>query len=535
MVSTEIKDTGKIISELSRVLPDFIVTRRWYRAKARTIKQLRIQDTIPMPGLDSNMLVVRINYLDGGNDSYLLPVSFGRREDFAQASAPDEVITSFLTSEGAEEVVYGAFSSAKFRNGLIPAIACGMTYDGHDGDLVASHTSAFSEQYADTMPVLESFVSRAEQSNTSVIYQDRFILKLFRKLEPGINPDVEIGRFLTERKFRYTPAVLGAIEYRAKQGDSVCAAAILQEFVRNQGDAWKYTLESLAGFFRRTGASEGKEAPELENHHPLELINSEVPPQVQELIGPYLESARLLGTRTAQMHAALADPDGGPDFAPEPFTPADGEKLYRDMLGQANIAFELLERKQPALAGTTAVAASELLQIEHRVTDRFAPLREYPITTARIRHHGDYHLGQVLYTGDDFKIIDFEGEPARELAERRLKTIAMRDVAGMIRSFQYAGYAALFGQVSGVPVQQESMDAVESWAALWTAWVSAAYLQAYFAAANGLPFLAAKNEERRLLFDAFLLQKALYEVAYELNNRPDWVRIPLRGILSLMS
>jgi maltose alpha-D-glucosyltransferase / alpha-amylase len=145
------------------------------------------------------------------------------------------------------------------------------------------------------------------------------------------------------------------------------------------------------------------------------------------------------------------------------------------------------------------------------------------------------HSSQVLYTGDDFMIIDFEGEPARALAERRMKTLAMRDVAGMIRSFQYAAYAALFGQVSGVAVGPELISAVESWAAFWTAWVSAAYLQAYLAAADGLPFLAAKDEERRVLFDAFLLQKALYEVAYELNNRPDWVRIPLRGILSLLS
>ncbi len=167
------------------------------------------------------------------------------------------------------------------------------------------------------------------------------------------------------------------------------------------------------------------------------------------LIGEYVESAHLLGKRTAEMHAALADAQGDRDFAPEPFTPADGQKLYEEMLGQADIAFELLRRKQGALTQTAAEDARTLLRMEHRVTQLFSPLRQQSITAARIRTHGDYHLGQVLYTGTDFMVIDFEGEPARPLSERRAKTLAMRDIAGMIRSFQYAAYAALFGRAAG--------------------------------------------------------------------------------------
>ncbi len=265
----------------------------------------------------------------------------------------------------------------------------------------------------------------------------------------------------------------------------------------------------------------------------MDLTTRELPSEVRDLLGGYADSAHLLGVRTAQMHAALADPNGGPDFAPEPFAQEDGEQLYEDMLSQADIAFELLRRKQAVLEDTAAEKAQKVLHLEHRVMERFSQLRDQTTAAVRIRFHGDFHLGQVLYTGSDFMIIDFEGEPARPLSQRRAKGLAMRDVAGMIRSFQYAAYAALFGQVPGAAFRPDSTT--ESWADFWTAWVSAIYLNGYFGAANASPFVPADLEQRRVLFDAFLLQKALYEVAYELNNRPDWVRIPLRGILSLIS
>jgi maltose alpha-D-glucosyltransferase/alpha-amylase len=227
------------------------------------------------------------------------------------------------------------------------------------------------------------------------------------------------------------------------------------------------------------------------------------------------------------MHAAFEDENAGPDFAPEPFTSHDGQKLYQDLLSQADIAFEALRRKQAILTGAAAEAAHQVLRLEPEITTRFGALRESSISAVRIRHHGDYHLGQVLYTGSDFMIIDFEGEPARPLSERRRKALAMRDVAGMLRSFQYAAYAALF--------DSKGSGSLESWADFWTQQVSAIYLEAYFSTARGLRCIPSSAAEQHVLLDAFLLQKALYELAYELNNRPDWVLIPLRGILSLMN
>ena len=259
-----------------------------------------------------------------------------------------------------------------------------------------------------------------------------------------------------------------------------------------------------------------------------------LPIEAEQLIGDYVSAARLLGDRTARMHAALTDPDGGPDFAPEPFAESDREVLHRSLLQQADEAFALLRQQREKLSGDPADDAKRLLDSEGAIRNRFSAISELSVTALRIRHHGDYHLGQVLYAGGDFLIIDYEGEPARTLTERRLKRLAMRDVAGMIRSFQYASYAALFGKVEGITATPETMPVLESYAAYWTAWVSAAYLKSYFDVAARGAFIPSDSTERRVLFDAFLLQKALYEVSYELNNRPAWVTIPLRGILSLL-
>jgi maltose alpha-D-glucosyltransferase / alpha-amylase len=511
--------------QLEPILPQFITARRWFRSKARAIRCIAIEDAIPVPQADSCILVLRIEYADQGRDHYLLPISTTER------TSSDELLATAHGPGGSQRVIASALSNPKFRNALLDAIFHEERWAGRDGDFVANRTSALQE-HDDPQPI-ESFVSRAEQSNTSVIYRDRYILKLFRQIEPGINPDLEIGTFLTEHGFAHTPAVLGTLTYRSKGGDAMAeyAAGILQQFVPNQGDAWKYTLESLSVFFGRALARNMEGAP---SQHPLELMNQPMPAAAHELIGDYIESAKLLGKRTAQMHAAMSQSDA-PDFAPEPFTQDDAEKLYQEMLGQADITFELLRRTPAAPEAGIAEGVRRLLNHDDDVTGRFSALRNRSFNAVRIRHHGDYHLGQVLYTGSDFKIIDFEGEPARPLAARRMKTLAMRDVAGMIRSFQYAAFAALFGQVAGVPSDRESASTVESWAAYWSAWVSAVYLRAYFEEAGDRPFVPRDPEERKVLFDAFLLQKALYEVAYEVNNRPDWLRIPLRGILTLIA
>jgi maltose alpha-D-glucosyltransferase / alpha-amylase len=511
--------------ELGEQLRDYVAGSRWFRAKTRTIAAIEIEDAFAIPHSDGYLLVLSIAYADESGDHYILPLAIAEDDD----GKPADHIAHWQAANGRQLSLRSALGDEEFRRALLNVIVCEQKLAGRQGTLLASRTPALKEVCSGAPPQVESFVSRAEQSNTSIIYRNQYILKLFRKLEAGVNPDVEIGNFLTARGFENTPAVLGNLEYR--RDGQVYGAGLLQAFVANQGDAWAYTLKSLEEFFARVRATSG-ELPLRNTDHPLELSEQEVPKEVHQLMDAYLASVALLGRRTAEMHIALTDDEGGPDFAPEAFTSKDRERLERDLVAQADIAFELLRRKQAVLSGGTADAARRLLHMEDRVAERFAALKDYSISTVRIRHHGDYHLGQVLYTGRDFMIIDFEGEPARPLEERRAKALALRDVAGMVRSFQYAAFAALFEEIQA---RRGAPDKLESAAAAWNAYAGATFLKVYFDASQHQPFVPADLRERRILLDAFLLQKALYELAYELNNRPDWLQIPLRGILSLIS
>ncbi|MFL6450301.1 MAG: putative maltokinase [Bryobacteraceae bacterium] len=512
--------SGELLTRLLDLLPDFVRSRRWFRAKTRTISKIDIEDAIPFAEVDSSLLVLRIVYYDGEEDRYILPLSLAENSEHDRVAAPAFEPIAVLQSSGERRVLYSAIANPKFRSALLDAIATSARIPGRKGEFNATrvHTPSGSEPTLDAN--LESSVSRAEQSNTSVIYGQQLILKLFRKVEPGINPDIEIGAFLTEHGFKNTPAVLATVEYRS--GDELYAAGILQKFVPNKGDAWSYTLGHLNDFFSRALK---QEIPESQK---------DVAQVLSTLIGNYREGARLLGQRTAEMHRVLSSPTDSSDFAPEPFTEADGKKLQSEMLKQADIAFNLLREKQSDLPEQTRDVARQLLALEDQVRQLFSPLADAKVGADRIRFHGDYHLGQVLFTGDDFMIIDFEGEPARPLHERREKTLALRDVAGMLRSFQYAAFAALFGQVPAVSVQPGSDEQIKRWATLWNDSVGREYLSSYFETAGDARFVPHEKEEQKRVLEAFLLHKALYEVAYELNNRPDWVEIPLRGILRIV-
>jgi maltose alpha-D-glucosyltransferase/alpha-amylase len=504
-----------VIASIQQALPEFLAARRWFRSKARTIVHTRIHDVITAYGFP--ILLVSIAYSEGDPDTYLLPITSSAREgEF------EETIAKLETEDGAVVTVYSALSEQGFRDVLLQALACGASFPGENGRLVAEPSPYFEQACQHTLPAMESFVSRAEQSNSSIVYGRKYILKLFRKLEAGVNPDIEIGRQLTRQGFAHSPTVLGMLEYENASGLKY-AAGILQQFVENEGDAWKYTLDSLSGYYSRALAPDNQLEPVLPFEDYLLLMDEPVPAAVFRLIGPYLASAALLGRRTAEMHAALAA-SSDPDFRPESFGASDASALRADMLAQAQLSFHLLRGKLDHLQGADAVNATALLSLETDVAARLNSLRSEAIATLRIRHHGDYHLGQVLYTGTDFMIIDFEGEPARPLAERRAKALALKDVAGMLRSYQYAAYSGI----------DASLPAVEAWAEFWNGWVSAAFLKAYFSRAQGQVFAPASEVERRTLLQAFLLQKALYELAYELNNRPNWVGIPIRGILSLI-
>jgi maltose alpha-D-glucosyltransferase/alpha-amylase len=521
---------------LTEVLADFLISRRWYRDKTRSIRALTIDEALAIPGTDASILLATVTYAEGDPQIYLFAIAAARDEEVLgiETAHIEDIVARLEDDSGTQGVLYDAFVNGKFTGALLAAIRDQTAFPGGLGTLRATHTPALYHILSQSTSGLESKVSKAEQSNTSVIFGRSFILKVFRKLEAGINPDIEIGLFLTERAFPYSPSIAGTLEYNG-QGSPPLYLAILQEFISNQGDAWKYTITTLANYFEKALHAPLRTPPELASYHPLTLMESGLPKEAQEIVGSYLESVKLLGNRTAQMHAALTDTNAGADFGPEPMTEKARAELHEDLSFHTKTMLALLRQMHSNLRPQDAEDAAKVLALEDRILGRFEPLLDTPIRAQRVRFHGDFHLGQVLYTGEDFKIIDYEGEPARGLDERRRKGLAMRDVAGMIRSFQYAPYAALFGADPVLTPMADTLPVLMSYADFWTACAGAAYLQGYFDTAAGLPSVPSDLRERNLLLDVFLLQKALYEVGYELNNRPDWVSIPLRGILTLLS
>jgi len=383
---------------------------------------------------------------------------------------------------------------------------------------------------------LEVNIPRADQSNSSLVFDDRFIMKLFRKVEPGENPDLEVGRFLSDRaRFPNVPSLCGALEYRAAGGDEPGTVAVLHQLVPNEGDAWSHALGSLGRYYERL-LSEGEALDPAVDQLPSlpAMAETESSELAENLMGDYLDLAELLGRRTAELHGALASDATDAAFAPEPVTAHYQRALYQGMRATARRRLRELRRAVRSLDDAGRELAEEVLAQEEEVMSRFEAVTAGRVRASRIREHGDYHLGQVLYTGNDFVIIDFEGEPARPLSERRIKRVALRDVGSMLRSYDYAAEVARLELADRGLVERESeaFAGLVAWATFWQRWVGAAFLRGYRDAAK--PPFATTPEETAQLLPAFLLEKALYEVAYELGSRPEMVAIPLRGISTIL-
>ncbi len=536
-------------SALTRALLQHVRAARWFGNKTRRIRDAGIEDVIPIEcgQTAAKLFLLRVEYIDGDPDIYCICVSVAANETAyrVREKAPQAVIAESRTNGDAPDcVVFDALRDESFTAALIEHVARRRQMRGERGRLVTNRTRAFRDLFGGSDGEFTSAVSRAEQSNTSIIYQEpggasRFILKLFRRLEPGTNPDLEIGRFLTEtRRFQQIAPVAGALEYTTP-GQEPVTIGILQGYVKNDGDAWRFTLDTVAHYFERVleHAAAEQAPPEpagngnSNSNAASETLNSE---KVREWIGSYLDCVHLLGRRTAELHMALASNQTDPAFAPEPFTEFHRQSLYHGMLGPIKKTFRLLRERMRSLPAPLREAAGELVEMEPLALARLRPLRDRKIGGMRIRVHGDYHLGQVLFTGEDFVIIDFEGEPSASLGERRVKRSPLRDIAGMLRSFEYAPQAVMLGQASGVVFRQEDEPRLQAAAEAWYDVISAAFLDSYRRTVEPAGILPSSQQDFEAVLEACLLEKAAYELNYELNSRPDWVAIPIRGLLRLL-
>jgi maltose alpha-D-glucosyltransferase/alpha-amylase len=518
----------------SAVLPNFLARQRWFGGKARTIESTRIVDWVwvqrEMPPLA--LALIEVAYQEGGMESYQLPLvlTAGRaREDLELQVNPEAILCEVQLAGGLGSLL-DAMAHDDACRALLAAIARGRTFPAQNGAVIAFPVAAASDLVG-SEHALRVARGTAEQSNTSVSFGNWVILKLFRRIEEGVNPDFEIGRFLTEKAhFRGTPRLMGGIEYARAEGNGA-TLAMLQQMVANEGDGWKTTLDELGRYFeQRAALGVPPEDMEVSGQPGMETAERAVLEAAQEKIGIYLEWASALGRRTAEMHLALTTAADDPAFGPEPLTAEDAKQQAAQLRNHASHVLETLKVKLPSLPDDVVDRAALTLARRTRILDTFRILEDAPPDLMKMRIHGDYHLGQVLRAENDFVILDFEGEPARPVKERRQKQLAIRDVAGMLRSFSYAAYAALFGFTARRPSE---FSRLEPWAAYWERWTSAAFLRAYRETAGDALFLPRWLAHFETLLAVFLLDKALYELHYELNHRPEWVRIPLQGILAL--
>jgi trehalose synthase-fused probable maltokinase len=502
-----------MVGALETLLPSILSSARWYGGKARTMASARIQETIRLRTEKNSMVMalIGVSYQDGGHQTYtmLFTASFGERAMQFRHVHPQALVAEVATAAGNGDrhgFLQDALWDHDSAEALLQAMRQGKQFQGKDGTLRASSTHVFSQAVLEAASTGSS-VMQGEQSNTSVRFGRNVILKLFRRFEPGVNPDLEIGRVLTARGYAHTPAVLGSLEY-AGPNLQAGTVAIAQAFIDNQGDAWRYTLDELE--------------KELTTH----------PDRTGDATRSYVDSAVLLGRRTAELHLALAEDTDDPAFAPEPSDQGYWRSLHDRIRRSIAEACALLRLRLKDVPEQHRRAAALVLESEGSLIARVHTLVERDPQALRIRCHGDFHLGQVLYTGRDFVIIDFEGEPARPLVERRAKHVPIIDVAGMLRSFHYAAYAALDLMRSRLGADQD-VSKLEQRINEWYRAAAGAFLSGYSEAAGAAPFVPERSEDRDLLLDAYLIDKACYELSYELNNRPEWAGIPLSGLLQL--
>jgi trehalose synthase-fused probable maltokinase len=477
-----------LVTALAALLPDRLATMRWFAGKGRTIARVSPLDAAQVPGSEGFLALFEVGYADGGAEVYQIPV------------APD--------SAGAPA---DALDDPRFTRALLTALRDGIRLDGARGVFRCVPTAAGA---ALASPAPTTAIRPAgEQSNSSLVYGDRAVLKLFRKPEPGLNPDDEIPRFLTEATgFGGVPRLLGGIQYEAA---GLCTSlAILQEYVANDGDVWTLIQRRLEEYFA-AAAGDGTEPD---------------PAFARTLAAADAKEADRLGRLTGQLHAALASAPAGSPLAPEPIVPEDLAGWQSEMaahLEQTLRAAEaVLERLPPGARQSVQDLVADAAHLREGLAGLHQLLAAAPVM--KIRIHGDYHLGQVLKTGDGFQILDFEGEPARPLAQRRAKQCALKDVAGMLRSYAYAVEAALRSATT-LPAD---LGRLAPWADAWETAVRSAFLDGYLAETwdAGATFLPRERAALEAVLQVYELDKAIYELRYEVAQRPDWIAIPLAAL-----
>jgi len=494
------------------IVPAFLTGRRWFAGRGRQLERVRLVSVAARraEGQERAFLLPTAEVVIKGGDiqRYFLPLALAEEGDEDAGSA---YAVARVRRGARVGIVLDAEGDPNFAMTMLSLIRKGEHLKSSEGEIVFTTTKALAGQdqaESDGGPVQRL---GGEQSNTSFNIADRMVLKIYRRIREGINPEIEIGRFLTEvAGYANTPALYGIAEHVGGDGRRT-ALAILQQFVRNQGDAWAWTLESLGREIERLSLLPEREATQIEDEASFEL-----------------HYVRTIARRIAEMHIALTVATDDPAFAQEPLKREDVEAVAEEARSLAKGAYQAVERLMPELQGQRAEHARSFLQSRGAIETAIAAATVVPIRAIKSRIHGDLHLGQILIARDDVMIVDFEGEPLRSLDERRMKASPTADVAGMLRSYAYA--AATASRTEARPGSRRTAEI----ARLWQNLVSTTFHAAYEEGTRGTPVFIEDERTRHLLLNLHLLRKALYEIGYEASHRPDWIDIPVRGVLDII-
>jgi maltose alpha-D-glucosyltransferase / alpha-amylase len=527
---------GRAREALAEALAVYLPRCPWFRGRDRTIDTTTILDTAAV----AHVVLAGVEYTEGDPETYVLAIAFAGADEAASVGErlPHAVVARLRVrekgkpaSEAEEGVLFDPLGEPAYSQAMLPAVAESRTARGGLGELVARPLPSFPGlgEIVANEPAPSLVESRP--GSTSVAYDDRLTLKAFRRAVPGVHPELEVAQFIQERTYRPIVPVAGAVEYRPSRGGPM-TLAVLHGQLPHQANAWGYTRDALGLYFERvlTAHTPAEELP-VPSRPLLELAGEDVPALAQEMIGPYLLLAELIGRRTAELHLALASDPNDPAFAPEPYTTLIQRSMYQSLRSQIRRALDQLQRALKGLPDDLRPPAQEVLEREAGLLELAHTILGRKLAAQRMRVHGDYHLAQLLFTGKDFVIIDFEGEPGRPLSDRRRKRSALRDAASMLRSFDYVTQSAL----TGGGLRPEDAARLAPWARLWQLWVSVGFVRAYLAAVRGAAFLPDDRDDLNLLLDFHLLKLAVNELGHELAAGSARVRVPLQALRQLLA
>ena len=506
----------------SDILENYIVNKRWYGGKASTLKYIEVVDYFKITSKKNTYygVLLEVDFKEAFYQHYFMPISFMKAEDL-----DTNTIIAPVKMNGVEGFLVDALHQEDFKKLLFESI---VNSKENTNNKLQFHKG---EKLVDKEYFSSKFMG-VEQSNTSIIYNDTLVLKIFRRIYISTNPDYEISRFLTERiNFKSSPAYTGSISVELSEGK--ITLGLMQELVSNQGDAWQFMLEETDRIFDNLKTKKIKinKLPDVEIFKRLKI--NEVPHEIIDWAGLNIFlRINTLATRTAEMHIALGSDIHDTAFTPTTYNSDYAVWLKNRLTYQFQNRLNILENNLHKLDGLALELANQFLENKTEIRKIFLDFDWTKMKSERIRIHGDYHLGQVLINGDDFWLLDFEGEPESTIRDRKVKQTPLKDVAGMFRSFHYAIYATIFNNKDKYPYKQDELFQASE---ILFKYFVGVFLNTYTEVAQAGNLNIGYKKEIDFLLKYCLLEKAVYELGYELNSRPRWALIPLTGISSLLA